>query len=56
MTPQSGSSATGEPGRRRPMLPGCLLLRFARDGRCYDLWDYWHVQPGRQDPRPGWGR
>lgn len=36
-------------------LPGCLLLRFAPDGRCYDLWEYWQVQPGRQVPPPGWG-
>jgi hypothetical protein len=30
-------------------LPGCLLLHFAQDGRCQDLWEYWQVQPGRQD-------
>lgn len=36
-------------------LPGCLLLRFAPDGRCHDLWEYWQVQPGRQDPPAGWG-
>ena len=36
-------------------LPGCLLLRFAPDGRCQDLWEYWQVQPGRQDPPDGWG-
>ena len=36
-------------------LPGCLLLRFAPDGRCADLWEYWQVQPGRQDPPAGWG-
>ena len=36
-------------------LPGCLLLRFAADGRCRDLWEYWQVQPGRQDPPDGWG-
>jgi uncharacterized protein (TIGR02246 family) len=37
-------------------LPGCFLLRFAPDGRCQDLWEYWQVQPGRQDPPVGWGR
>jgi hypothetical protein len=36
-------------------LPGCLLLRFAPDGRCQDLWEYWMTHPGRQDPPPGWG-
>ncbi len=36
-------------------LPGCLLLRFAPDGRCHDLWEYWQVQPGKQDPPAGWG-
>lgn len=36
-------------------LPGCLLLRFAADGRCTDLWEYWQFQPGKQAPPPGWG-
>lgn len=36
-------------------LPGCLLLRFATDGRCQDLWEYWQVQPGRQGSPAGWG-
>ena len=36
-------------------LPGCLLLRFGPDGRCLDLWEYWMVRPGRQEPPPGWG-
>lgn len=44
-----------DPDEGEVTLPGCLLLRFAPDGRCYDLWEYWHVQPGRQDPPPGWG-
>jgi SnoaL-like domain len=25
------------------ILWGCLLLRFARDGGCPDLWEYWQV-------------
>ncbi|HEX2045829.1 MAG TPA: nuclear transport factor 2 family protein [Gaiellaceae bacterium] len=37
-------------------LPGCLLLRFAPDGRCAELREYWHVHPGRHAPPPGWGR
>jgi len=36
-------------------LPGCLLLRFASDGRCAALREYWHVEPGRHGPHPGWG-
>jgi hypothetical protein len=36
-------------------LPGCLLLRFAPDGRCRDLREYWNVQPGRVGPFDGWG-
>src|SRR5262249_22759210 len=30
-------------------LPGCLLLHFVPDGRCWDLWEYWQVQQRRQD-------
>jgi hypothetical protein len=44
-----------DPDEGEITLPGCLLLRFAPDGRCQDLWEYWHVQPGRQDPPDGWG-
>ena len=44
-----------EPDEGEITLPGCLLLRFAADGRCQDLWEYWQVQPGRQDPPDGWG-
>ncbi len=36
-------------------LPGCLILRFAKDGRCEDLREYWHFAPGRQEPHDGWG-
>jgi hypothetical protein len=36
-------------------LPGCLLLRFGTDGLCLALREYWHLQPGRVDPPPGWG-
>ena len=36
-------------------LPGCLLLRFAPDGRCQDLWEYWQTRAGRQRPPAGWG-
>jgi ketosteroid isomerase-like protein len=36
-------------------LPGCLVLRFAADGRCEELREYWHVEPGRRDPPDDWG-
>jgi nuclear transport factor 2 (NTF2) superfamily protein len=36
-------------------LPGSLLLRFAPDGRCEELREYWHVEDGRHEPPPGWG-
>ena len=36
-------------------LPGCLLLQFAADGRCFDLREYWNVQDGRLPPHEGWG-
>ena len=37
-------------------LPGCLVLRFAADGRCEELREYWHLEQGRREPRSGWGR
>ena len=36
-------------------LPGCLLLHLEPDGRCSDLREYWHVEPGRREPFSGWG-
>ncbi len=40
---------------RAVTLPGCLLLRFAPDGRCLDLREYWNLGEGHRDPFPGWG-
>ena len=37
-------------------LPGCLLLRFAEDGRCEELREYWHVDDGKHEPPAGWGQ
>jgi ketosteroid isomerase-like protein len=37
-------------------LPGCLLLHFASGGRCDELREYWHREPGRHEPPEGWGR
>ena len=44
-----------DPDEGEITLPDCLLLlllllRFAADGRCRDLWEYWQVQPGRHRP------
>lgn len=36
-------------------LTGCLLLRFREDGLCVSLREYWHIEPGRLEPPPGWG-
>jgi len=36
-------------------LVGCLLLRFAADGRCEDLREYWNYERGRLPPHEGWG-
>jgi hypothetical protein len=36
-------------------LPGCLLLQFAPDGRCFDLREYWNVEPGTVESHEGWG-
>jgi ketosteroid isomerase-like protein len=36
-------------------LPGCLVLRFAPDGRCEELREYWHWEERSVDPPPGWG-
>jgi uncharacterized protein (TIGR02246 family) len=44
-----------DPDEGEITLPGCLLLRFATDGRCQDLWEYRQVQSGRQDPPDSWG-
>jgi len=35
--------------------PGCLVLRFAPDGRCEELREYWHAEEGRHEPPDGWG-
>ncbi len=36
-------------------IAGCLFLRFDADGRCEELRECWHVQPGRHEPPDGWG-
>jgi uncharacterized protein (TIGR02246 family) len=36
-------------------LAGALLLRFAPDGRCVTLREYWALEPARHGPHTGWG-
>ena len=47
--------ATMRDGGEEITLPGCLLLRFAPDGRCAARREYWHVEPGHREPHAGWG-
>lgn len=37
-------------------LAGCSMLRFGTDGLVVEARDYWHLEPGRREPPPGWGR
>ncbi len=36
-------------------LAGCIVMRFAPDGRCSELRDVWTTSPRRFDPNPDWG-
>lgn len=37
-------------------LPGCLIVRFAANGLCEELREYWHLDVGsRIAPPAGWG-
>ena len=36
-------------------LAGEFLLRFADDGLCRELREYWHFSEGRLEPPAGWG-
>ena len=37
-------------------IAGCSVLRFDDDGLVVESRDYWHMEPGRREPPPGWGR
>ena len=41
---------------REITLRGCLVLRFAPDGRCEELREYWELADGYREPPPGWGQ
>jgi hypothetical protein len=36
-------------------LAGEFLLRFAENGDCRELREYWLLTQGRVEPPPGWG-
>ena len=37
-------------------IAGCSMLRFDDEGLVVETRDYWHMEPGRRDRFPGWGR
>lgn len=37
-------------------LPGCLLLDFTDQWRCWRLREYWHYLPGKHQPPAEWGQ
>ena len=37
-------------------IAGCSVLRFDDEGLVVESRDYWHTEPGRREPPPGWGR
>jgi SnoaL-like domain len=37
-------------------IAGCSMLRFDDEGLVVETRDYWHMEPPRRDPFPGWGR
>jgi hypothetical protein len=45
-------NSDGEPAT----VTGALLLRFAADGRCEELREYWHHAPERLSPPDAWGQ
>jgi ketosteroid isomerase-like protein len=44
------------PDGEEQTLAGCSLLRFDDEGLVAEARDYWHLEPGRRRPPPGWGR
>ncbi len=44
------------PGGEEQTLAGCSILRFDDEGLVVESRDYWHLEPGRRAPSPGWGR
>ena len=45
-----------EPDGEEQALAGCSILRFDDEGLVIEARDYWHLEPGRRDPPPGWGQ
>jgi len=47
--------ATWTADEKPKTLPGCLILRFATDGKCEELREYWHSEKTILAPPQGWG-
>ncbi|KAI1947621.1 hypothetical protein LOZ12_003053 [Ophidiomyces ophidiicola] len=45
-----------DPEKGPVSLPGVLLLKFTEEGMCRDLWEYWEVKKGMEEPPVGWGK
>ncbi len=43
-------------GSKEETLAGIAVLRFGPDGRVVEQRDYWHMEAGRREPPPEWGR
>ncbi len=48
--------ATFRSSGKEVTIPGCFVLRFAGDGLCRELREYWHLIEGTHAPPEGWGR
>jgi hypothetical protein len=44
------------PAGEEETISGCSMLRFDHRGLVAEARDYWHIEPGRHEPPPGWGR
>jgi ketosteroid isomerase-like protein len=44
------------PDGEEQALAGCSVLRFDEQGLVSEARDYWHLEPGRLQPPPGWGQ
>jgi hypothetical protein len=44
------------PDGEEQALAGCSVLCFDEQGLVVEARDYWHLEPGRRQPPPGWGQ
>ena len=45
-----------EPNGDESTIAGCHVVHFGADGLVAEARDYWHLESGRREPPPGWGR